>query len=560
MGISLNPEHLKLYRELARMLFKYGRSDAVRSAGLEDALDEAANAAAEAPPPEATDLADDLERLGPTFIKLGQLLSTRPDLVPPSWAAALARLQDRVEPFAWDEVETIVTTELGVRLSKAFARFDREPIAAASLGQVHRAALRDGREVAVKVQRPGVRERIVADLDALAEIAQFADRHTQAGRQYEFGRVLEELRRGLLLELDYRREADNLTTLAANLAEFERIVVPTPVDGYTSGRVLTMEYVRGRKITALSPLARMELDGAALADELFDAYLKQILVDGFFHADPHAGNVFITDDGRLALIDLGMVGHLGPELQERLLRLVLAISEGRGEEAAQAAIAFGETRAEFRRDDFIRGSVDLTARYHAGASSGRLQVGLVMLEVARRAAECGLRLPVEMTMLGRALLALDQVGRTLEPGFDPNSAIRRNATQLMQRRLLKSASPAALFANVLEMNDFVQRLPHRVNQVLDRVAANEFELRIRVPEETWVLAGMQKISNRIAMGVIIAALIMGAAMIMRIPTRYTLLGYPALATVLFLIAAVIGLALVGTIIHNDVTHHRRKGT
>jgi ubiquinone biosynthesis protein len=560
MGISLNPEHLKLYRELARMLFKYGHSDAVRTAGLEDALDAGAEGADEAPPPEATDLADDLERLGPTFIKLGQLLSTRPDLVPPSWAAALARLQDRVEPFGWDEVEAIVTTELGVRLSKAFSRFDREPIAAASLGQVHRAALRDGREVAVKVQRPGVRERIVADLDALAEIAEFADRHTRAGRQYEFGRVLEELRRGLLLELDYRREADNLTTLSANLAEFQRIVVPTPVEGYTTGRVLTMEYVRGRKITALSPLARMELDGAALAGELFDAYLKQILVDGFFHADPHAGNVFITDDGRLALIDLGMVGHLGPELQERLLRLVLAISEGRGEEAAEAAISFGEPRGGFRRDDFIRGSVDLTARYHAGASSGRLQVGLVMLEVARRAAECGLRLPVEMTMLGRALLALDQVGRTLEPGFDPNTAIRRNATQLMQRRLLKSASPAALFANVLEMNDFVQRLPHRVNQVLDRVAANELELRIRVPEETWVLAGMQKISNRIAMGVIIAALIVGAAMIMRIPTRYTLLGYPALATVLFLIAAVIGLALVGTIIHNDVTHHRRKGT
>jgi ubiquinone biosynthesis protein len=560
MGISLKPEHLKLYRDLAALMLKYGSSDVVKGAGLEEVLTEEDRGPRQGPPPEAKELADDLERLGPTFIKLGQLLSTRPDLVQPSWAEALARLQDDVEPFPFEEVERIVTTELGVRLSKAFSRFDREPIAAASLGQVHRAALRDGREVAVKVQRPEVRERIAQDLDALAEIADMADRHTEAGRRYEFGRVLEELRRGLMLELDYRREADNLGTLARNLAEFGRILVPTAVDGYSTSRVLTMEYVRGRKITSVSPLAKLELDGVALANELFDAYLKQILVDGFFHADPHAGNVFVTDDGRLALIDLGMVGQLGPELQERLMRQVLAIGDGRGEEAALAAIDMGEPRDEFRRGDFIRGSVELTARYHAGAATGELQVGRVLLEVARHAAECGLRLPVELTMLGRALLALDQVGRTLDPDFDPNAAIRRNTATLMQRRLLKSASPGNVMANVLEMNDFVQRLPQRVNRVLDAFADNEFEVRIRLPEETWMLAGMQKISNRIAAGAIVAALIIGAAMIMRIPTRYTLLGYPALAMVLFLLAAAMGLGLVGTMLLNDVHHHRRKGS
>ncbi|HET6764613.1 MAG TPA: AarF/UbiB family protein [Longimicrobiaceae bacterium] len=559
MGISLKPEHLKLYRDIARLMPKYGRSDAVKAAGLEGVLEAEEETPRGGPPAEAKELADDLEKLGPTFIKLGQLLSTRPDLVQPSWAEALSRLQDDVEPFPGEEVEQIVISELGVRLSKAFSRFDREPLAAASLGQVHRAALRDGREVAVKIQRPGVRERIGQDLDALAEIADMADRHTQAGRRYEFGRVLEELRRGLMLELDYRREADNLTTLRRNLAQFQRIVIPAPVDDYTTGRVLTMEYVHGRKITALSPLSHMELDGRALADELFDAYLKQILVDGFFHADPHAGNVFITDDGRLALIDLGMVGQLGVELQERLLRQVLAISDGRGEEAAMAAIDMGDPRPEFRRADFVQGAVELTAQYHASAATGQLQVGRVLLEVARMAAECGLRLPVELTMLGRALLALDQVGRTLAPDFDPNAAIQRNAAQLMRQRLLKSASPGNLMANVLEMNDFVQRLPQRVNRVLDAFADNEFEVRIRLPEETWMLAGMQKISNRIAVGAIVASLIISAAMIMRIPSRYTLLGYPALAMVLFLIAAAIGLGLVGTILLNDVHHHRKKG-
>ena len=559
MGISLKPEHLKLYRELARLMIKYGHSDAMKTAGLEDALEEGDRTERGGPPAEAKELADDLEKLGPTFIKLGQLLSTRPDLVQPSWAEALERLQDHVEPFPFAEVERIVASELGVRLSKAFSRFDPEPLAAASLGQVHRAALRDGREVAVKIQRPDVRERIAHDLDALAEIADMADRHTDAGRRYEFGRVLEELRRGLMLELDYRREANNLATLRRNLAEFRRIVVPQPVDDYTTSRVLTMEYVRGRKITTVSPLAQLELDGRALANELFDAYLKQILVDGFFHADPHAGNVFITDDGRLGLIDLGMVGQLGPELQEKLLRQVLAISDGRGQEAALAAIEMGEPRPEFNRAEFVQGAVELTAQYHASAATGQLQVGRVLLEVARHAAECGLRLPVELTMLGRALLALDHVGRTLDPQFDPNLAIRRNATALVQQRLLKSASPGNLVANVLEMNDFVQRLPQRVNRVLDAFADNEFEVRIRLPEETWMLAGMQKISNRIAVGAIVAALIISAAMIMRIPSRYTLLGYPALAMVLFLIAAAIGLGLVGTILLNDVHHHRRRG-
>jgi predicted unusual protein kinase regulating ubiquinone biosynthesis (AarF/ABC1/UbiB family) len=555
----LNTEHLKLYRDLARLGLKYGRGDLVRQGGLDEALaeEDAAPDDHAPPPPEAAELADDLERLGPTFVKLGQLLSTRPDLVPPAYADALARLQDDVEPFPYEEVEAIVEEELGVRISKAFQSFDPKPMAAASLGQVHRAVLRDGRDVAVKVQRPGVRKRITTDLDALGEVAAFADKHTDAGRRYEFGRVLEELRRNLLLELDYRREADNLRKLAENLAEFERIVVPEAIGDYSSSRVLTMEYVRGRKITALGPLTRMEMDGEALAEEVFRAYLKQILVDGFFHADPHAGNVFLTGDGRIALIDLGMVGQLTPALQERLLRLVLAISEGRGEEAADAAIQMGEERPGFDRASFVNTSSALTAQFH-GATARDIQVGRVMLEVSRIAAQYGLRLPVEMTMLGRALLALDQVGRTLDPDFDPNAAIRRNASDLMRRRMMKNASPATVLANLLEMNEFVQRLPARLNRALDSVADNKVGLHVHLDEQVWLLTGMQKISNRIASGLVLAALIVGAAMMMRVPTRLTLFGYPAIAMVLFLFAALMGVGMVLTIALNDVSERRRK--
>ncbi|HYJ79190.1 MAG TPA: AarF/UbiB family protein, partial [Longimicrobiaceae bacterium] len=207
MGISLQGEHLKRYRDLAKLALKYGRSDLVKSAGLEDELLAEETAGEAAPAADAAaELAADLERLGPTFIKLGQLLSTRPDLLPQPYIDALARLQDRVEPFPAAEAEAIVQAELGVRVSKAFLEFERGPMAAASLGQVHRALLRDGRPVAVKVQRPGIREQIVQDLDALEEVAGFLDQHTRAGKQYEFGRMLQEFRKTLLDELDYRRE------------------------------------------------------------------------------------------------------------------------------------------------------------------------------------------------------------------------------------------------------------------------------------------------------------------------------------------------------------------
>ncbi|HEX2211771.1 MAG TPA: AarF/ABC1/UbiB kinase family protein [Longimicrobium sp.] len=555
MGISLRPDHLKRYRDLARLLMRYGRSDLVKSSGLEGALEEGVDDEA-TPPADAEQLAADLEAMGPTFIKLGQLLSTRPDLIPRAYADALARLQDRVEPFDGEEAERMVSEELGVRVSKAFQEFDRVPIAAASLGQVHRAVLRDGRTVAIKVQRPGIREQIVKDLDALGEVVDLMDRHTRQGRKYEPARVLEEFRRTLLSELDYAREARNMATLDANLAEYQRIIVPRPVDGYSTGRVLTMEYVRGRNISKLSPLARMEVDGRALAEELFRAYLKQILVDGFFHADPHPGNVFLTDDGRLALLDVGMVGTLTPELQQHLLRMVLAISDGRGEEAAEATIQAGEERHHFDEARFTSDVKALVSDFATAGNAQDIQVGRVMLDVTRSAAENGIRLPVEMTMLGRALLALDQVGRTLDPEFDPNAAIRRNASDLMRRQMLKNVSPGRMFTNLLEMNELVQKLPGRINRALDGLSEDGVEVKVRVVEDAWLLEGMQKMANRVSMGIVVAALIVGAAMMMRISTRFTLFGYPGVAMIFFLLAAALGLILVMDILLHDM---RRGG-
>ncbi|HEY0024903.1 MAG TPA: AarF/ABC1/UbiB kinase family protein [Longimicrobium sp.] len=558
MGISLRPEHLKRYRDMARLAMKYGRSDLVRQAGLEDALEGTDQVLQSTDAPGLADeLADDLERMGPTYVKLGQLLSTRPDLVPPAYIDALTRLQDRLEPFPAEDAERIVAEELGVRVSKAFLEFESEPLAAASLGQVHRARLRDGRTVAVKVQRPGVREQLVRDMDAIEDVVEFMDRHTKAGRQYEFGRTFEELRKSLMAELDYRREARNASTLDENLAEFQRIIVPRPVEDYTTSRVLTMEFIRGRKITSISPLARLELDGDVLAEELFRAYLKQILVDGFFHADPHPGNVFLTDDRRVALLDVGMVGRIGPDLQQHLLRMLLAIADGQGAEAARATIQAGDVRSGYREDIFTADVKTLVADFATARNAENIQVGRVMLEVTRSAAENGIRLPVELTMLGRALLALDQVGRTLDPQFDPNAAIQRNASDLMRRRMMKNVSPSRMFSNMLEMNELVQKLPGRVNRALEAITEDGIEVRVRVPEEKWLLQGMQKISNRIAVSLVASALIVSAAMMMRVETRYQILGYPGVAMILFMGAAALGLLLVFDILVSDVRQRRR---
>lgn len=549
MGISLNPQHLKRYQQIAWLLVKYGRSDLVKQSGLAQTLtsEDETSPKKEA---KAEELAKDLEKLGPTFVKLGQLLSTRVDLLPAAYIDALTRLQDQVEPFPFDEVEKIVISELGVRISKAFSEFDPRPTASASLGQVHLARLRDGQRVAVKVQRPGIRDAVFSDIEALDELADFLDRHTEFGKRYQFGQMLEEFRKSLLRELDYRQEAHNLTTFHQNMAKYPRIIVPLPIDHYCTARVLTMQYVAGKKVTEMSPLARMEFDGNALAEEVFRAYLEQILVHGFFHADPHPGNVFITEDYRIALLDLGMVGRIMPRLQEDLLQLLLAIAEGRGEQAADIAIKIGDVVENFDEITFRRRIADVVATQKT-ATVAQMDVGRLVLEVTQISTASGIRVPPELTMLGKTLLNLDQVGRTLAPEFDPNASVRRNAAQILEQRLLKSLSPGNLFSGVLELKDLLQRLPSRLNKFLDALANNEFKVSVDAIDERKLMIGFQKVANRITVGLITAALILGAALLMRVQTQFRIWGYPGLAIVLFLGAVGFGIILLVDILFYD---------
>jgi predicted unusual protein kinase regulating ubiquinone biosynthesis (AarF/ABC1/UbiB family) len=282
-------------------------------------------------------------------------------------------------------------------------------------------------------------------------------------------------------------------------------------------------------------------------------------VDGFFHADPHPGNLYVTPDHRIALLDLGMVGRTTPRLQEKLLTLLLAIGDGQGDRAAEVAASLGEVAPDADLHAFTRAVADLVAQ-HRTMTVEQIEIGRVVVSTSAAAGRYGVRMPAELTLLGKTLLHLDQVARTLHPEFDPNEAIRDHVAGVLQRRMLKQASPGQVFSTLLEVNQVVQRLPAQINQFLERVSNNELELRVRAFDEVRLMEGLQKIANRIAMGLVLAALIVGAAMLMSVNTDFTLFGYPGLAMVLFLAAVAGGVAMVVSILRHDETTEDRRRT
>jgi predicted unusual protein kinase regulating ubiquinone biosynthesis (AarF/ABC1/UbiB family) len=551
--MKFSPHYLKRYKDLMVLFFKYRQPGIASKFPQTDMVDPSVGNGAR----QAEELPKDLERLGPTFVKLGQLLSSRADLLPAPFLKHLARLQDRVTPFPYEQVQQIVETELGLPINTAFALFEREPLAAASLGQVHRAVLPDGHPVVVKVQRPNITKQIAEDFAALEEIARFLRRYTQMGQRVELEKVLEEFEHTLAHELDYRREAANMVTLARNLAKFKRLIVPLPIEDYTTPKVLTMDYIEGTKITELPPEAQLDGDRRALAEELFQAYLQQILVNGLFHADPHPGNILVTPDSRIALLDLGMVGHTTPAMQENLLKLLLAISEGESEQAADIAIRISSPSLDFDEQDFHHKIGQLVAEA-CNATLNEMQVGTVVLSVGRIAAETGLRVPTELSLLGKTLLQLDQIGRALQPDFDPNESIRRNASQILNQRLKSSITEGKAFSTLLEAKQFLGALPSRLNKILDSIGNAELNVNVKPSETEFLVDSARKVANRITTGLVLAALIVGAALLMRVPTSFQLFGYPGLAMICFLAAAVGGLWLVVSIVWQDFKSKRKS--
>lgn len=538
------------YADLVRLLRRYGRSDLVSGAQLDEfSVDDTPGAAdaGSADTSPAEQLADDLERMGPTFVKLGQLLSTRFDLLPVEYTTALARLQDTVEPIPFADVRAVVEAELGAPIGDRFSDFAADPIASASIGQVHAATLRNGHEVVVKVQRPGVRDTVRDDMEVLTRLAALADDHTDVGRRFGFGQLLAQFRRSLAGELDYRREAKNLETFVELTADYDRLVVPRPVLEYTTSRLLTMDRVHGRKVTDIGRLGLVDLDARPVVEQLFRAYLRMILDKGVLHADPHPGNLLVMDDGRVALLDLGMTAFVPPRIQDELVKLLLAISDGDGGEVATILLELGRPvhghdPGAFR-DEVSHLVSDSVAR---GAD---LQVGTVLVRLSRLCGVHGLRPPAELSMIGRAMLNLDQATSHLDPTFAPAQCIRDNVSEIFATGL--KASPGGLLSAAIETKNFTAALPARANRILDAMAAGEFRVRVDAIDEERLHLVLHRVANRLTLGLVIAAMLVGAAFMMRVPSSWMLLGYPGIAIVFFLLAAGAGIALAVWIVVTD---------
>ena len=539
---------------------------------------------------------DKLVELGPAYIKLGQVLSTRPDLLPRTYIDELEHLQDAVPPMEYDLVEATIESELGARISKLFASFERDPLGSASLGQVHAAELRDGRSVVVKVQRPNLREQLSEDIEFFRELAGFLTEHTSAGSRVDIIGVVQQVERALVDELDYRTEARNAASFRKMLAIFPHILIPRVIDAYTTHKVLTTERIKGVKIDAIPPISRIEYDFSGLAEEFAHAYLQQITDSGHFHADPHPGNVFIVlpgpdnpktpaeaaaddrrqtarpgatpltqsendakaaavpapsrDDPKLALIDFGMTAHLTGTMRDHVVRLLLAMAENNGNAAAETLIEIGENPPDFDRVAYIRDVSALVAK-HANQTVEDTPAGIVLYEMITIAFREGLKLPAELTLLAKALFNLDAVTRALDPNFNPTESIRDYTSEIANKRAQRDMSPRRLFQIASETSDLMRALPHRLDVFTQKLVSDDFAVRVDTPQLGSLLLGLEKVANRIFTGLVLGGLLVASGLLLQYQRR--------LGTIGFVLAAVIGMYMVITIMISDRRSKRRKG-
>jgi ubiquinone biosynthesis protein len=583
----LAPRYLSRLAATVGLFTKYGLSDFAERSGLRSLIPGEESDGNGASPQKAIAFRDRLVELGPAYIKLGQVLSTRPDLLPDEYVRELETLQDAVDPLPFEDVQRVIEEELGGRMSKLFESFEEKPLGTASLGQVHAAVIRGNRPVVVKVQRPNIRELLADDVEFFHELASFLTKHTDAGSRVDMTGVVTQLERALADELDYRIEARNAATFRRSLAEFPRLLVPKVIEGYTTTRVLTTERIHGLKVNEVSPLVRIEHDFEPIARELTRAYLKMIILDGHFHADPHPGNLFILlpeqanpmtpaqlkarnrratprpvntpiqrmeqnaqenapapieDEVKLAMIDFGMTARLSLKMREQIVYVLQGVADNRGDEAASRLVELGDPLPDFDRATYTGEIAALIARNYDRAI-GEIEAGKVMYEVINISYQNGLRLPAEMTLLAKALFNLDGVTRALDPSFSPIGAIREYANKVVAERAKHDLSPHRLMQIATEGADVLVQLPHRVDVITQRLAAGEFGAKLDIPHLVTLMQAMQKVANRIFSGLVLGGLIVASALLM--PYRRTL------GTIGFVLAGLIGLYMVLVIMFTD---------
>ena len=534
-------------RQIAGVLVRRGWGYLLEASGLEHltSLEPHFDAHHHATAPERLRLA--LEELGPTFIKLGQVLSTRADLLGPEFRLELAKLQDDAPHLRAEVVQELVRTELGGEPESVFAMFDPEPLAAASIGQAHAAAMPDGTEVVVKLRRPGAMEQVELDLEILMNGALYASRRSKQMAEYDVVGIAEEFAQTLRAELDYLREGRNAEQFSANFATDADVQIPRVFWEQTTSRMITLERIRGIKITDLDALDEAGIDRHELAKRGTDVMAKMVFQDRFFHADPHPGNFFIKPGGGIGLIDFGMVGALDAELRDQLAKLMVALVGGNADGLAAALLGLGAATArvdpERLRDDLAK----LLDRY-ASRGSGNLDFGTLSGEILETVRRHRLRPPRDLVLLLRAFVMNEGMAEQLDPDFRLVEELR----PYVYRHLAAELSPGALARRAgqagVDLAELAVDFPGQLHRILELAASGGFEVHLRTAELEPLVTRAERLANRIAAAVLAAAVIDGLAELSATRTR------PHGRRRLRLSTAVAGLGAFA----GDVTRRRRR--
>ena len=551
-------ETLGAARDMGRLntilgvLIRHGFGDSVRRLGLADRLERAghvlkwghAAALARLAPPGQHRLT--LEELGPTFVKLGQILAGRADLFGPDYIAEFEKLHSQVPAVPLEILLPQLREDLGGEPDTVFARFDVEPLAAASIAQVHRAQLHDGTEVVVKIRRPGITETIEADLRLLARLAAIAEAEIPALKPYRPQQLVRELSRSLKRELDLASECRNAERIAANLASLPWIVVPKVHWAHTKERVNVQDFVHGTAGNQLDQLDALGLDRSLLAKRGAQAVLKQIVEDGLFHADPHPGNVIYLEDNRIAFIDFGMVGRLSVRRREELLNLLLGLVERNPQTVADVLLDWTGDEHGVNLSLLETEIETFVDQYH-GVPLAQLNLGEMLADVTTILREHHLGLPSDMALLIKAFITLEGMGRGLDPEFHMTTEALPLLKQVVRARYQPKVVANRAWQTLRRTLAVAEQLPHDVSRLLRNARRGKVHVGIELAHLKRVGDQIDRAANRLTMALVIAALIIGSSIVMTVKGGPTLFGLPAFGFLGFASAFVGGLWLVRAI-------------
>ncbi|MGW8312878.1 MAG: ABC1 kinase family protein [Desulfuromonadales bacterium] len=483
-----------------------------------------------------------MEELGPTFIKLGQLLSTRPDVLGKEYIKEFSKLQDKVPAVSFEEINVQIQRELGYPASELFSEFSREPLAAASIAQVHRGKLKSGEEVVFKIRRPRIVKIIETDIDVLMGLAYLIEQHVPAAAPYDPVGLVKEFRRSIMREVNFTREGRTVDRFAANFADSTTVYVPKIFWDYTGEIVLTMEYVPGIKISALDELAAQGYDLKLIARRGADAFLKQVLDHGLFHADPHPGNVFILPGQIICMLDYGMVGRLGQGLKDQLIDLLKALLERNVDSIISQLLYSGELSdtadlKNLKRDlhDFIEDYYDIVLQ--------DIKVGKLLADFIEILTHYRIHFPADFMLLTKALVIMEGIGRQLDPDFNMISHMRPYVNKVVLERYSPKnvAEQAGRIAQSYAA--LARNLPHDIKEFINRLNRNQFKIDLEHRGLEKLVTDLDRSSNRVAFALVIGALIVGSSLVMQINKGPMVLGFPLLGLLGYSIAAVLGLWL-----------------